>query len=91
VAISHTDSTETVRPYLRSSGFTFLTALAGWQGTPAKLLGVTDEDITDRYGVAGFPTSVLVGRDGKIIARFGTEWDEAAMKAALLRAGLEEP
>lgn len=67
VAINCGDASEEIGPFLKGKGLTFPVALAG-EG---------DKEISRWYGVRGFPTTYIVGPDGRIITR-DTGFSESA-------------
>jgi len=80
VAVSFRDEPGTVRQYARELGLTIPLVLdsAG--------------DIRQSYGVIGFPTSFLIGRDGRAVARAigPREWTTAEART-LIESLLTEP
>jgi hypothetical protein len=82
------DTPGPVNEYLRENRLTFTAAVGGLQGTRWALFGVTDFGIVDRYGVSAYPTTFVLDRTGKILARM-VGFDEKALRAALKQAGLE--
>jgi thiol-disulfide isomerase/thioredoxin len=80
VGVNAREKTDTVRRYAKGSGLTFPLVLD------------PDGTINARHGIVGLPTTFLLGRDGRAVARAigPREWGGASARA-LLDALLAEP
>ena len=72
------DGESTIKEYWKKGGFAFDT-----------IATEANNSIVSQYGVAGFPTNYLIGKDGKILWR-GVGFNESAIVEALRKVGLEK-
>lgn len=80
IAVNTGDSKEAIQKYVNDSKFTFRIVMGG-----------SGEQYTlgKAYGVQAYPTNYLIdAATGKVIWR-GVGFNEAAMRAALAKAGLQ--
>ena len=76
-AVNQGEGSEKARQYLEKNKYT-TTALLDQKA-----------EVGRQYKVAGIPTLVVVGRDGKIVAHFVGVRPEAALREALKKAGIQ--
>lgn len=66
-----------------------------WRGQPTRIRTFLAEDgrMASQYGALGLPYSVLIGRDGREIARIprAAEWDRGEFRAAVVKAIKAKP
>jgi len=78
LSVNQGDAAEKVSKFIKDNGYTFPIALNGSGAT----------DIVNTYGVAAFPTNLVIAPDGTITARF-VGFDEAGLKEAIRKLGLK--
>jgi peroxiredoxin len=66
----------TAKEFLQANGYTFKTLID------------SESSVADRFGVEGIPTTILIGRDGRIIAHHVGAQREATVRQDLAKAGL---
>ena len=76
-AVNQGEGSEKARQYLEKNKYTTTTLLD------------QKADVGRQYKVAGIPTLVVVGRDGKIVAHFVGVRPEATLREALKKAGIQ--
>ena len=77
ISINSGDDAKTISGYKKSSKFTF-----------PFVMDTVKSPVAGKYKVEAYPTNYLIGKDGKVLARF-VGYDEAGLKAALKKAGFK--
>ncbi|MBI3911414.1 MAG: TlpA family protein disulfide reductase [Armatimonadetes bacterium] len=82
VAINAIDSRERIESYQQEGKFTFrLLQAPRADGQPVS-------EVVKKYRVSAYPTNYLIGKDGKVLARF-VGFNEKAVRDAIERAGVK--
>jgi len=96
LGIDDQDSPADVTKYWTGAGLTFPTVLTGPRFERDPVTGrpkygtamLADYASLQPYGVSSAPTNILLDADGRIVYR-ASGWDEAALRAALARLGIQ--
>ena len=78
ISVNQGDSPKVINDYVKQGKFNFPIAMNA-KGGP---------DVAKLYGVQAYPTNYIIGRDGKVVARF-VGFDEAGMKNELKKLGFK--
>ena len=77
IGVDFADKAETMREYLAKEGF---------EGWPQWFVGDRKKEITSQFWIAGYPTNILVGRDGRIHSRKLRFYEEGKGEAEIEKA-----
>ena len=78
LSVNNGDKADRVSKFVKEFGYTF----------PIALNGSSESDVVAKYGVAAFPTNLVIAPDRTITARF-VGFDEDGLKEAIRKLGLK--